>query len=175
MILNLKLQDVITTFKFQDGAVDVDPITIKIEDFEFKLQGKHTLNNVMDYKIDLKLPAKYLGDEVGGQLSKLTNSDLSSMLVDLPIGISGDLKQPQIKINMEKAITDLTNRIVKQQKDNLLNQAGDEVNKLLGGKTNNNKASDSTSTDANQVEDAVKGILGGLLGGKKKNEKEEKE
>lgn len=171
-INDLKLEDVITTFKFQDGAVSVDPITIKIEDFEFNLEGEHSLNNVMDYKVNLKLPAKYFGDEVSSQLAKLTNKDLNAMKVDIPIGISGNLKQPKINIDMEKAVIDLTNQIIKQQKDNLLNQAGNEINELLGGKAKNDKATDSTSTDSEKLEDKVKGVLGGVLGGKKKKNKE---
>jgi len=171
---DLKLKDVITTFKFQNGAVNVDPITIKIEDLEFNIQGNHTLNNVMDYKIDLKLPAKYLGDEVGGQLAKLTKTDMSKMMVDLPIGISGDLTQPKININMEKAVTDLSKQIIEQQKDDLIDQAGNEISNLIGGNNKNDKTSDSTSTRNDKVEETVKNVLGGLLGGKKKNEKDEK-
>ena len=173
---NLKLKDVITTFKFQNGAVNVDPITVKIEDLVFNIQGNHTLNNLMDYKIDLKLPAKYFGDQVGGQLAKLTKTDLSKMMVDLPIGISGNLTQPKININMEKAVTDLSKQIVEQQKDDLLDQAGDEIGNLIGGltKDKDNKTSDSTSTTKNEkIEDAVKNVLGGLLGGKKKDKKKD--
>lgn len=167
---NLKLNDVLTTFKFENGTINVDPVNVKVEDLEFSIQGKHTLNNTMDYQVNLKLPAKYLGNDIGNQLAKLSNQDRAAMKVDLPIGISGSLKQPQINLNMNKAVNDLTNQIIAQQKENLLNQAGSQINNLIGSKDRNNKNPDSTSTD--NIENTVKGVLGGIFGNKKKKNKE---
>lgn len=168
---NLKLQDVVTTFKFENGAVNVNPVKFKIDDINVNLQGSHSLNNVMDYTANLKLPAKYFGDEIGGQLAKLSNTDMKNMKVDLPIGISGNLKQPKINIDMKSAVSNLTNQIIEQQKDDLIGKAGEELSNLLGGNSKNDKA-DSTSTKDDKVEETVKNVLGGLLGGKKKKKKD---
>lgn len=165
---NLKLNDVATTFKFNKGAVDVKPVKFKIEGIDVDLQGSHSLNNVMDYTVNLKLPAKYFGNEIGSQLAKLSNTEVKNMKVDLPIGISGNLKQPTIKVDMQSAVSNLTNQIIEQQKDELIGKAGEELTNLLGGNSKNDKASDSTSTGDDKVEETVKNVLGGLLGGKKK-------
>ncbi|TKS56447.1 AsmA-like C-terminal region-containing protein [Mesohalobacter halotolerans] len=164
----LKLNDVATTFKFNNGAVNVKPVKFKIEDIDVNLQGSHSLNNVMDYTVNLNLPAKYFGNEIGSQLAKLSITKVKNMKVDLPIGISGNLKQPTIKVDMQSAVSNLTNQIIEQQKDELIGKAGEELTNLLGGNSKNDKASDSTSTEDDKVEETVKNVLGGLLGGKKK-------
>lgn len=169
---DLKLNDVVTTFKFENGAVNVDPVNIKIEDIEINLQGSHSLNNVMDYTAKLNLPAKYFGNEIGSQLAKLSNTEMNQMKVDLPIRINGNLKQPQIQIDMKSAVSNLTNQIINEQKDELIDKAGEELTNLLGGNKKDN-ASDSTSTDNDKVEETVKNVLGGLLGGKKKKKEKE--
>ncbi len=169
---NLKLKDVMTTFKFQNGAVNINPVKFKIDDIGVNLQGSHSLNNVMDYTASLKLPAKYFGNEIGSQLAKLSNADMNNMMVDLPIGIKGDIKQPNINIDMKSAISNLTNQIVEQQKDELLDKAGDKVKSLLGGNSGD-KPKDSTSQGENKVEETVKNVLGGLLGGKKKKKEKD--
>ncbi len=163
----LNLKDVVTTFKFQNGAVNVNPVKFKVDDIEVNLQGSHSLNNVMDYTANLKLPAKYFGDEIGSQLAKLSNTEMNNMKVDLPINISGNLKQPNFNINMQSAISSLTSQIIQSQKDELIGKAGEQVSNLLGG-SSNDKAQDSTAKGDNKVEETVKNVLGGLLGGKKK-------
>jgi hypothetical protein len=170
---DLSLNNVMTTFKFKNGEINVNPVKFTVEDIEVVLQGKHSLNNIMDYTAQLKLPAKYLGNEIGDKLAKISSADLKNMKVDLPINISGKLKEPKINIDMKSAIASLTNQLVKQQKDDLVNQAGDKLNNLLGG-GKNDKNKDSTSTKNEEVKDKVKDVLGGLLGGKKKKEQDNK-
>jgi len=164
---NLKLQDVITTFKFQNGAVNVNPVKFKVDDIDVSLQGTHSLNNVMDYTANLNLPAKYFGDEIGSQLAQLTNTEMNNMRVELPVKISGKLKQPNFNIDMQSAVSNLTNQIIQNQKDELVDKAGEELTNLLGGNSND-KAQDSTAQGTDKVEETVKNVLGGLLGGKKK-------
>jgi hypothetical protein len=167
---NLSLKDVSTRFSFENGNVNVKPLQFMIDDIEVTLQGQHSLNNLMDYSAELKLPAKYLGDDVKNQIAKLSNSDMSTMMIDIPIQIKGELKNPKINIDTESAITELTNKIIEEQKDNLIDQAGDKINSFLGG-NNNDKAKDSTKTQNDEVKETVKNVLGGLLGGKKKDGK----
>ena len=164
----LTLQDVITTFRFENGNVNINPLMFEIEDIKVDLKGKHSLNNTMDYQIMLNLPAKYLGKEAGNQLAKLSNTNLDQMKVNLPLGISGQLTQPQINIDMKSAIAELTQQIVEEQKDDLIDEAVDTVGDLLGG--DKDKPKDSTTTSNNQeIKETVQNALGGLLKKKKKN------
>jgi len=159
------LKNVLTTFSFEDGNVNVKPLNFEVEDIGIALQGKHSLNNVMDYQVQLKVPAKYFGDDVGKELAKLTETDLNQMKVNLPIGISGALTSPKLQLDYQTAVNDLKTQIINQQKDELIDQAGDKLNDLLG----NDKTNDSTK---NEINDKINNVLGGLLGGKKKNKNE---
>jgi hypothetical protein len=160
----LNLQDVVTRFSFENGSINVKPMKFMVEDIEVKLQGSHSLNNLMDYTAELKLPAKYLGSDIKNQIAKLSKSDINTMMLDLPISIKGELKQPQIAIDTKTAINKLTNQIVEEQKNDLINQAGNKINDLIGG----NQPKDSTATKNNEVKETVKNVLGGLLKGNKK-------
>jgi uncharacterized protein involved in outer membrane biogenesis len=161
----LKLEDVFTTFSFIDGNINVQPVNFQVEDIDVSLQGQHSLNNTMSYQAQLNIPAKYFGDDLGSELAKLTKTDLDKMKVNLPLGITGALTSPKLQIDYQAAVKDLKTQIINQQKDELIDKAGDKLNSLLGG----NKPSDSTKTDN------VKNILGNLIGGKKKKNKEKKD
>lgn len=167
---NLSLKDVITTFRFENGNVNINPLAFEVKDIKVNLQGKHSLNNTMDYQIKLNLPAKYFGNEVKNQLAKLNNTNIDGMKVDLPLNITGQLTQPKINIDVNSAITDLTSQIVKQQKDDLIDKAGDKINDFLDG---DKKSTDSTSTKNDDITESVKNVLGGLLN-KKKDKKDNK-
>lgn len=169
---DLNLQNISTTFKFENGNVNVNPIRFDVEDINVNLQGKHSLNNTMDYQIKLKLPAKYLGDKASSQLAKLSKTSVEEIKVDLPLSITGQLTQPNININIQKAITDLTNQIIAQQKGDILDEAADKIGDLIGGDKENKKPKDSTSTQNDEVKETVNTILGGLLNNKKDKKKE---
>jgi hypothetical protein len=173
-INNLSIKDVITTFRFENGNVNISPLAFEVKDIKVNVQGKHSLNNTMDYQIKLNLPAKYLGNEVRNQLAKLNNINIDEMKVDLPLSITGQLTQPKININAEAAIKDLSNQIINQQKDDVIDKASGKINDLISGLNKDNKPKDSTSTGTNDVEETVKNVLGGLFN-KKKDKKDNKE
>ena len=128
----------------------------------------------MDYQLDLKVPAKYFGDEVSGQLAKLGDDQIKNMNVDLPVSITGAISKPSIKVNMKQAVTNLTNQIIQAQKDKLKDKATDEVkdklNDLLGGDKDDDKDKDKKD-EKDQLKDQAESLIDGLLGGKKKKKK----
>ncbi len=160
-----KLENVLAKFSFTDGNIDVKPVNFKVEDIDVALQGKHSLDNTMDYQAQLDIPAKYFGKDVGTELSKLTKTDLDKMKVNLPIGISGALTNPKLQLDYQAAVKDLKAQIINQQKDELIDKAAGKLNSLLGG----SKAKDSTKTND------VKNVLNSLLGGKKKKDKKKED
>ena len=176
---NLALKDLATNLKFNNGQIEVDPFNFNIKDINITAGGSHSFDNQMNYNLELDIPAKYLGSEVGNGLASLTKTDLENTKVQLPIGLSGSFNSPQIQLNMKQAVTDLTQQIVAKQKDELKDKAKEEVgNKLkdlLGGnKENTQTTQDSTSTEEKSDEDKVKEAAGKVLNGlfgKKKDDK----
>jgi hypothetical protein len=174
---NLKLNNLKTDFSFNDGKIQVKPFDFNIKDIKIKASGFHRLDQSMDYTLDLKLPAKYLGKEVSGKLAGLTGSDLQNTTVDLPVNLTGSFQSPKVKLNMQNAVQSLTQKIVEEQKENLKDKAGDKIKDILGGgkKDDGNKKDDGKEkSDEDKVKDAAKDALNGIFGGKNKDKDKKK-
>lgn len=174
---NVQLKDITTQFSFEDGGVNFKPFQFKMnKDIVAQISGKHSFDNTLDYEMDLSVPAKYLGKDISSGLAKLSESDLENTKVDLPVKFTGNLHQPQISLNMESAVKQLTNSLIDKQKENLKDK-GEEI---LGGLFGKDKSAekDSTATGEKQpekktedkVKDKAKEALNNLFG-KKKSDK----
>ena len=175
---NLDLSNLKTQLSFDNGLVTVKPFDFNIKGINVGVSGTHSLENSMNYTLNLKVPGSYLGSKVGSTLANLSNADLEKYTVDLPINLTGDFTNPQVSLNTQQAVTNLTQQIVATQKDKLKQQGEDKVRDVLGGLLGGNKtttdstatqtAKDSTSTtNQSTTEKVVKDVLGGLFGKKK--------
>ena len=188
----LDLSKLKTYLTFRDGMVEIEPFDFNIKDIRFQVSGSHGFDMSMDYNLVLDVPARYLGSEVGGTLGKLSGEDIQNMTVALPIGITGSFQSPNVKLNMQQAVNNLTQKVMAQQKRNLEDKAVEAINDILKGKRDPNKpfSKDSTSVDTKstdstgtqvptkkdsisrsqeeQVKNAAKDILGGILKNTKK-------
>ncbi|WP_127844723.1 AsmA family protein [Psychroflexus aestuariivivens] len=161
----LKIQDVVAKLNFSNGAINLDNFDFKIEDIKVDVSGSHSFNNEMNYNLKLNIPAKYFGDEVGGKLAELSDTDLNKMKVDLPVSLSGSFGNPKIQMNMQNAVKSLSQQIIEAQKDKatdkIKDKVGEEIDKLLGNDDKENGEDSKTKED--EVKDKVKDVLGGLL------------
>lgn len=175
---NLDLSNLKTQLSFDNGLVTVKPFDFNIKGINVGVSGTHSLENSMNYTLNLKVPGSYLGSKVGSTLANLSNADLEKYTVDLPINLTGDFTNPQVSLNTQQAVTNLTQQIVATQKDMLKQEGEDKVRDVLGGLLGGNKtttdstatqtAKDSTSTtNQSTTEKVVKDVLGGLFGKKK--------
>ena len=171
----LNLKDIKTSLSFDDGKINVKPFDFDIEGIKITAGGSHSFDMNMDYNVSLDVPAKYLGNEVGGLISQLSDQETNNMKVALPIGISGNFSNPKINLNTGKAVQQLTQQIIDKQKEKATGKIVDEGTKvltdLLGG-SKKDKDSTKTTTDKpeDKLKDAAKDILGGFLGKKKKKD-----
>lgn len=169
----LDLSNLKTAFSFEDGKIKVKPFNFNIKDFKIEGDGFHRLDQSMDYNLNLKLPAKYLGDQISGKLASLTGSDLKNTTVDLPVNLSGTFQSPKVKLEMKSAIQNLTKKIVDEQKQNAKDKVKDKIGDFLNGKKgdekkgdeaqkegDNKKDKDGEKSDKDKVKDALKGIFG---------------
>ncbi|APG60341.1 AsmA-like C-terminal region-containing protein [Christiangramia salexigens] len=189
--INLKdidLSKLKTQLKFKDGMVELSPFTFNFKGIKAQVSGSHSFDMAMNYDLLLDVPAKYLGSEVGGALGKLSGENIQEMMVALPIGITGNFQSPQIKLNMQQAVNNLTQKIVQQQKADLQQKGLKAINDILQGKrdpkepfvkdstaTGTQTKKDSTGTkiptkkdsinrsQQEQVQNAAKNILGGIM------------
>lgn len=184
------LSNLKTNLTFNDGKVEVSPMDFDIKGIKFQVAGSHSFDMMMDYNLTLDIPAKFLGSSVGGTLGKLSGENLENMIVALPIGITGNFQSPQINLNMEQAVNNLTQKVVAEQKRNLEDKAVNAINDILQGKRDPNKPFNKNDTTAvesgtsgtsnptkkdsinnsqqKQVQEAARNILGGILNKSKK-------
>ncbi|WP_103069992.1 AsmA-like C-terminal region-containing protein [Aquimarina sediminis] len=171
----LNLKDIKTNLSFDDGKINVKPFEFDVEGIKITAGGNHSFEQNMNYNIKLDVPAKYLGSEVGSLMSQLDEKQANTMTVGLPIGISGNFKNPKINLNTGQAVKQLTQQIVNQQKEKvkgeLVGKGQEVLTDLLGG---SKKKTDSTTNSSSNTEETLKNtakdILGGFLGRKKKKD-----
>ena len=173
----LDLSNLKTQFSFENGLVTVKPFDFDVEGVNVAISGTHSLENTMNYKVDLDVPGTFLGAKLGGTLASLSKQDLESYTVDLPISLTGTFTNPQIAVNTQQAVTNLTQQIIAKQKGELMQKGEDKINDVLGGILGGKNApKDSTETGVNTKKDSViqntttkvvKDVLGGLFGKKK--------
>ncbi|MFO7744995.1 MAG: AsmA-like C-terminal region-containing protein [Psychroflexus sp.] len=170
----LKVNDLIAKLKFEDGAISTEDFDFKLDDVNVMVSGSHNFDNTMNYNLKFNVPAKYFGDEVGGKLAQLSDTDISEMNVAVPVSLSGSFKNPKIQVNTQNAIQSLTQKLIEAQKEKakqtITDKAGEQINKLLGGgKSKDSTATDSTKTKEEVLKDKVKDIFGGFTNKKKNN------
>ncbi len=160
-LTKLDLTDIKTHLSFKEGKVEVSPFKLKYKDIGINIGGSHGFDQSMSYNVTFDVPAKYLGNEVQGLLSKLSVKD-QNVTVPVTANITGNMSNPSVKTDLSSSVTKLTQKLIQQQKDNLIKNT---LGGLLG-----NKKKDSSKT-SNKTENTVKkvtDVLGGLFGKKKK-------
>lgn len=198
---DLKISDLVTKLNFNDGAVQITPFDFNIKDIKITASGSHALTNDMSYKLDLNVPAKYLGKEGASLLAKLENDDIDKISVPIPVQLSGTFMKPNVDLNLDLAVKNLTSQIIEIQKARLKEKGketlNDAVTDILGGKnpldgikdavTGNKKPNTTNPADSTAVtkpkdttivgqvkdkaEDKVKEAAGNILNGLFKKKK----
>jgi hypothetical protein len=184
---NIDLSKLKTRLSFNDGKVQIEPFDFDVKGINVRVAGGHGFDMSMDYNLNLDIPARLLGSQVGNALSQLSGDEIRNMNVALPVGLRGTFQNPQININMEQAVSQLTNKIVEKQKANLRQRGEEAIRDVISGRTGQNRQeqtqTDTTARDTTnaqtppvsqqpknqeeQVKEAARNILGGML---KKNQ-----
>lgn len=173
----LDFDEITTHFKFDNGKIAFQPFTFNLnKDIKAKLQGSHSFDNKLDYTMDLQVPAKYLGSDIQSKLASLSKSDKDELRIDVPVGLTGALTNPSIKLNMGDVTRDLARHIADEQKEELKNKGKSLLQGLLergdqseGAKTKdtvkgkeveNKEKNTGDKSDAEKAKDVLKGIFG---------------
>lgn len=173
---NLNLKDLKTRLDFNNGQVEVQPFDFNIKGIKANASGSHGFDMNMNYRVAMDIPAKFLGNELGATLSRLSSSAQDTMTVALPIDITGTFNNPNINLNMQQAVNNLTQKIISSQQDKLQEKGKDILTDIITGKTDRKdtattgqtQRTDTIKTQEETVKEAARDILGGILGGKKK-------
>ncbi|MDC6384174.1 AsmA family protein [Flagellimonas taeanensis] len=193
----INLDGLKTALSFDNGTVSVKPFTLKYKDIAINVAGSHSFEKQLEYKATLDVPAKYLGAEVNKLIAQMNDDSLGEVTVPVTANIGGNFTNPTVSTDLTSGVKTLTTKLVEIQKQKLVNQGKDKAKDLLSdvfkkneGDTTSTKSSgvketlgnllggdkkttttDTTKTTAkeDEVKNAAKSVLGGLLGKKKKD------
>lgn len=163
----LNLNDLKAAITFKDGKVNVKPFDIKYQDIKATIGGTHGFDQSMNYNVKFDVPAKYLGNEANALLAKLSTSD-AAKLNNIPINalVVGNFTNPKITTDVKTAVTNLTNQLVKQQKEKLVSKGTsalmDLINKNTKKPTDTTKAA-TPSTTKEDIKTKAADLLNGLF------------
>jgi hypothetical protein len=183
-VSKIDLNNLKAAITFKDGMVNVKPFDIKYKDIKATIGGSHGFDQKMNYNLKFDVPAKYLGTEANALIAKLSPADAAKM-ESIPINavLTGNFTNPKITTDIKSAVTNLTNQLVAQQKERLLNQGTSALTDYIN---KNKKPADTTKTAAPATKEEVKtkaveevktkasDLLNGLFNKKKKVEEEPK-
>ena len=143
-VSKLNLNDIKAAVTFKDGKVNVKPFTIKYKDIQATIGGTHGFDQVMNYNVKFDVPSKYLGTEASALIAKLTPAD-AAKFENIPINaiLTGSFSSPKISTDIKTAVTNLTNQLVQQQKERLVNKGTSALTDLIN---KNKKPGDTTKT-----------------------------
>lgn len=185
----LNLNNLKAYLSFDNGKVNIKPFTIKYQDINIEVGGQHGFDQSINYNIAFDVPAKYLGSDVNKLLSSLNSTDASKISIPVNAQVTGSFNNPKVSTDLGKAVGNLTQQLIEQQKNKLKQQSEDKIKEtignLLGGNKKdddkNNPATDKTKTDntnnqtqqtaEDKVKEAGKDLIDGLF--KKKDKKDE--
>jgi hypothetical protein len=158
---SLSLNDVKAALHFDKGRVTVKPINIKYQDVKAQVSGTHGFDQTMNYNVEMDVPAKYLGNELGALASKLSANDLAKAGT-LPVNatITGTFKNPKVSTDLKEAATQLATQLAKQQKDKLLDKGASLLEGILN---KNKKEGDTTKTNTDNLKNKASNLLNGLF------------
>ncbi|WP_306013658.1 MULTISPECIES: AsmA-like C-terminal region-containing protein [unclassified Allomuricauda] len=192
----INLDGLKTALTFDNGMVKVKPFTLTYKDIAIDVNGSHSFDKQMDYAATLNVPAKYLGSEVNKLIAQLNDQSLGEVTVPVTANIGGNFTNPSVSTDLSSSVKTLTTKLVEMQKQKLIGQGKekakdllsdvfkkdesdttntkndgvkDVIGNILGGKKDTTTTDSTKAKQGDEVKDAAKSILGGLLKKKKKD------
>lgn len=129
----LNLNNLKTHLTFEDGKVSIQPIDLNYEDIKMQIAGTHGFDQSMNYGVTFDVPAKYLGKEAANLLANLTGTEVNSTIVPVKASLTGNFSDPKIQTDLKQSITNLTNQIVENKKQELIGKGKDALSDAIGG------------------------------------------
>lgn len=169
----LSLRDLSTNLVFDNGKIEVKPFHFNIKEIDVGIGGTHGLDQTIDYNLVLDVPAKYLGSDITRLLKNLNPEEANAMSVALPIGLKGTFTSPNISLNMEQAVSQMTQELLAKEKDKLKDKGKDILDDFLSGITKKDSTAvptDTTTTKQQETRqettDKIKDIFNGIMRGR---------
>ncbi|MCB8965145.1 MAG: AsmA family protein [Bacteroidales bacterium] len=110
---NPSLKDVNVSFKIKDGRIYIEPFDTKLADINMNIGGDMGIDQTLDFKGKLKVPASYLGSAASDLMNKLADKagvkPVDDIKVNLKIG--GTSTDPKVGLDWGEASSGATGSV----------------------------------------------------------------
>ena len=120
----ITLRDIKSYFEFTDGKVLVKPFKVKVKDIELEIGGTHSLNQILDYTINMKIPRALIGDNgnklINNLTAKISEKGLPlnvSETLNLQLQLGGSISNPSVKTDLKQTTNTLAQDLKQQTSD----------------------------------------------------------
>jgi hypothetical protein len=139
----LTINDINVAFKIVDGVVNVDPFTVKLDGVPAKIYGYTTLDQVIDYNVEMDVPFdKFPSAAVNqassfiGEINKKLGTNMSvGSKVNVIARITGTVTDPKVGVTSKAlgadAVKDLKEQAIEAVKEEVKEKATELKNEAL--------------------------------------------
>ncbi len=157
----VSIGDISLQYEFKDGRLHTKPFNTKIADIPVEISGSTGFDQTLDYKWNMELPTKLMGNQgqemVQGWLNKAGSATGNAAKVPDKVKatalIGGTVTAPVVKLGLKDAMKDVKNEVVNQVKE-VIEQKKEEV--IKDAKAEASKQAEKILADAQKVADDIK-------------------
>ncbi len=120
----LILNDIDLNYEIRSGKLFVEPFETKMGSTNFMIAGEQGFDNTLDYGINIMAPKSLFGNSNASINNLYSNAALpgfdfkTSETVNLLVKLTGDMKNPKVKIDPKASIKSATENIKQELKNN---------------------------------------------------------
>jgi hypothetical protein len=126
LFTNVKVNDFASNVTITNGALAIAPFTTKIANQEVTVSGNQSLALDLNYQLNFKVNKNDLSKEVTGFIGLVPGTENIDKY-PIKINVAGNLKKPEVKVDISEAKTLVENEFKKKAKSSL-----QDVAKKLG-------------------------------------------
>ena len=123
---NPKVQNVNPSFEIKNGRFYVNPVKFKIANYNVEFSGSNGIDQSLDYKMNIEIPASNLKNQANKSISSLVGKDLNLITassVNVKALIGGTVDSPNISTSASDIAKDVASDVVDQVKTQVIDQA----------------------------------------------------
>ncbi|MBF0586145.1 AsmA family protein [Prosthecochloris sp. N3] len=154
----IDIADVSIDFAVDDGRVSTPPFSFSLNDIEVNASGVTGFDRSLDWKLEMKVPRRYIGPAgrtmLSGLLQKLPLKGLGASLPDtlmIDAAIGGTVSEPKIGLDVEKTAS----RMIEQAAKGI----GERFTGALGARGDSSAVGKDSSDVSPGIFDVLKGVV----------------
>jgi len=157
----VSIGDISLQYEFKDGRVHTKPFNTKIADIPVEISGSTGFDQTLDYKWNMELPTKLMGNQgqemVQGWMNKAGSVTGGAAKVPEKVKatalIGGTVTAPVVKLGLKDAMKDVKNEVISQVKEKI-EEKKEEV--IKDAKAEASKQAEKILADAQKLADDIK-------------------